>query len=379
MISLRSLALGVFAFAAMVHAEPNCVDNQECLIDLPGTQCADGTMSYMTLTKRPGAKNTLIYLDGGGACWDKESCENGYATTLTRDPMPQDWNNGPGIQNLQDANNPFDKNYNVVYVPYCTADAYTGNRVADYGTPGQPLKINHHGYENVQKVLEKVKDLYPTPDKVVMLGCSAGGIGAYFHMRDLAATFPNTKKYVVSDAGVPFSPPFVDAQKYEKIMKSWGADQHLFMNPHTGKMITSFAELIQYNTQQFGDIRFGFIDGYHDKIMTFFGWAIGALQPLQVVRDVLINTAEKAIGPNAPNGKVFYTETDTHCHTPQPPGSLKSGNTTLATWLKNLIDDSPAWKNERPDLDHYIPPVDPDAGSLPGGGGNGTHPPADWK
>lgn len=208
----------------MATIPTDCGDDRECLIELAGSSCADGTPSYFTLTKRAGAKNLLIYFSGGGACWSKQSCEAGYAQTLTREEEPTDWTDGQGIHSKHDKKNPLATDYNIITVPYCTADAYTGNRTADYGTQRAPYVIRHVGYENVKKTLAAVKTLYPTPGKVVLAGCSAGGIGVTYHLRNLAATYPEARKYVVSDAGTPFRPPFVHEKNYRQIMASWGAD-----------------------------------------------------------------------------------------------------------------------------------------------------------
>jgi len=341
---------GVFCWSVISSAEisKTCEDNKECLIELPGSTCADGTSSFMTLTRRPNAQHLLVYLTGGGACWSADSCKKGLASVLTRQETPTDWNEGDGVGNAKDAANPFGSNYSVVTVPYCTGDAHVGARTIDYGTASSPYVIRHQGYKNVQLAFDKVKSLFPTPQKVVLLGCSAGGIGAYYHMRTLANEYPNAEKFVVSDAGTPFRPPYVKADAYKTVMLNWGADQTL----PAGQ--TDFSSLVAYNTKTYPDIRFGFISSYQDKVMTFFALAVGSTSPFTAVRDTIISLSDQYIGKDTTNAKVFYTNTSRHCHTVETLETVTSVDANLGTWLTDMVTDKKGWENERPDLSQEI-------------------------
>ena len=95
-------SIGLFVFLTFLFVNraysgnipSHCHYDKECLIEVPGMVCADGTASYITLTAREGAENALIYLSGGGACWNKTTCSLGYAQPLTRVGPNNDWNNG---------------------------------------------------------------------------------------------------------------------------------------------------------------------------------------------------------------------------------------------------------------------------------------------
>ena len=49
-------------------------DNQWRWTDVPGSACANGTPTGFGVLRRPGARGVLIFLQGGGACWDGPSC-----------------------------------------------------------------------------------------------------------------------------------------------------------------------------------------------------------------------------------------------------------------------------------------------------------------
>lgn len=350
----RVVVLTLIAISGSVHAaatlSAECGPGKQCLINVPGTQCADGTPSYITLTKRAGAKNVLIYLNGGGACWDKNSCQRGFARPLTRQEVATEWEDGEGIHSRHDKGNPIDLEYDIVTVPYCTGDVYAGDRDANYGTQEEPYVIRHRGYRNIKLMLEAIKKMYPSPEKAVMIGCSAGGIGAYYHLPNFAATFPTAKKFVVSDAGTPFKPPYLSERKYQAIMKSWGAE-NTFPEAHPGEAKSrDFFAVIQQNTKYFPDIRFGLISSLADQTMTFFALAVGSTAPFQAVRNSIVDVAEHAIGRNAENAKVFFDNGNMHCHTPHELGVMTAGGTSLGQWMTEMISESRDWQNVRADL-----------------------------
>ena len=342
--------LSVFAFisfAALAEIGTECGPDRECLINVPGTQCADGTPSFITLTQRANAKKLLIYFQGGGACWSQSSCEQGLASKLTRSEDATDWATGSGIHDKSDPKNPFSADYNVITVPYCTGDVYTGARTINYGSTSNPYMIRHVGYENTLKNLQKIRELVPSPEKVVLLGCSAGGIGVYYHLRNLNETYPSIPKYVISDAGTPFAPPFVNQTNYQKIMANWGAEATLPEN------IRDFGSLIEQNTKNFPDIRFGFVSSYRDRTMSLFAFAIGTLTPGAAVKNTIVHLADTHL-KGATNAHVFYTETNLHCQTPENLASVESMGTNLGQWMGDMVNDSVAWASERPDLDHAV-------------------------
>src|ERR1700722_18815468 len=110
--------------------------------------CANGTPTGLgvNLTGKPGAR-ALIYLEGGGACWSDVTCytfmtavnfSTGYGeANFTADTASELALPG-GFFDRTAAANPF-KDYDYVYVPYCTGDIHAGNNVYAY-----PSGTAHH-------------------------------------------------------------------------------------------------------------------------------------------------------------------------------------------------------------------------------------------
>src|SRR5262245_50801393 len=42
-------------------------------VELPGTYCGDGSQ-YKLFVHRTASPNLVFYLEGGGACWDYDTC-----------------------------------------------------------------------------------------------------------------------------------------------------------------------------------------------------------------------------------------------------------------------------------------------------------------
>ena len=92
-----------------------------------GTGCSHDS-SYAFYVK-PGASDQLtIYFQGGGACWNGGTCGlNGQPTfdpAVDSTDAPGNFN---GILDVANPANPL-KDHSIVYVPYCTADVFLGNR-----------------------------------------------------------------------------------------------------------------------------------------------------------------------------------------------------------------------------------------------------------
>lgn len=351
---MRLILVSLICVSLYANFPKDCEFDKECLIEVPGTQCADGTPSYITLTRRQNAKHLLVYMKGGGACWSGKSCGNGLARPLTRVEHSVEWNNGKGIHNHQSTANPFARDYDLISIPYCTGDAFIGDSVAMYTDSKKPMVIRHVGFKNVKLSLEMARQFVPKPDKAVLLGCSAGGIGAFFHLRNFRAAFPESQQYVISDAGLPIKPPHIYGDAYEEIMNAWAVKQHLqeLYSPTSGA-INDLGDVIRANTIQFQNTRFGLISSYHDSVMTFFGMALGTPAGTNIVHNNIIDIANNAIGKTARNARVFFTQTSTHCHTLKDIATISSLDTTLSNWMFDMVSDR-EWKSVRPDLLHRI-------------------------
>ncbi|KAG7385143.1 hypothetical protein PHYBOEH_009170 [Phytophthora boehmeriae] len=114
------------------------------------------------------------------------------------------------------------KDWNVVFVPYCTGDVFIGNKVVparESGIEGQlgnpqclgldyPMHMN--GYNNTMSALSWALQNYPDVDQLVLAGSSAGSLGSQLYSAQVAKMWDvdakGTKFSVMADSYVGFFP-----------------------------------------------------------------------------------------------------------------------------------------------------------------------------
>jgi hypothetical protein len=227
-----------------------------------GLTCVDGSSTGLAVSRPATGGNgrVLIFLDGGGGCWDgsKAPCKTpplpplGYvaatfynAASFASDESqtgdvnfttPFAWAkpalgaascsgtcSGRGIFDrtaTDTANpslyNPF-ANYTYVFLPYCSGDLWQGSKIDNMGstfrTPatatnqaGATNPAVFEGATNFANAIAYIKSVLPTPVSIALVGGSAGGFGAYFNYGQLRAAYPSTSIpiSVVSDSSGGF-------------------------------------------------------------------------------------------------------------------------------------------------------------------------------
>jgi hypothetical protein len=213
-------------------------------VALPGTKCGNGSQ-YKFFVRRTTSPNLLFYFEGGGACWDYDTCSgragvigaanpNGiaddYMTQFTAKYVSPIVNGAdPGLPG-RSRTDLVTKDWNIVYMPYCTGDVHIGNKATTYvdTTGGQaPLTWNHSGYTNTVAAINYAHTQFPSVSKLLVTGFSAGGTataaGYYFVRRGINPT----RGYYLDDSGPVF--PAASASSWSKglhtkIRSSWNLD-----------------------------------------------------------------------------------------------------------------------------------------------------------
>lgn len=204
-----------------------------------GTGIADTDFSFFV---RPGnPKKLAIFWDGGGACWDPNTCVGTalagspiYGTTVDETAVSL-----AGLDGLGDFANPENPiaDYTQVFIPYCTGDLHTGARDTLYqyqppAGPTVPWTIHHRGADNVAAVLDWLVTHYETdigyaPSKVFLIGASAGGYGVLYHYPWVADLLPasTTTRVLVDAANGVINQDFYDRALSED--GAWGVREYL--------------------------------------------------------------------------------------------------------------------------------------------------------
>jgi hypothetical protein len=154
------LCVGLLLIAALSPAAlPQCVNWRWLAKGASHGRSAglDGRSHTATCSGYPGTKfnfwarkgksrNLVIYLEGGGACWDDLTCTFPYDSRLPTG-VPQFYSAAMassekpaqlgGLFNLNRSDNPV-KDWDMVYVPYCTGDLHSGTTTGTYINAGHP-------------------------------------------------------------------------------------------------------------------------------------------------------------------------------------------------------------------------------------------------
>jgi Pectinacetylesterase len=219
-------------------------------------ECADGS-EFAFFERRADPTKVVFFLDGGGACFDAETCAfigEGYDWKVNDDPATED-----GIFNFGRADNPF-LDYSFLYVPSCTGDAHLGDVTRAYSPE---LTVEHKGFVNGTAALDYVAEQYPDASQVVVVGKTVGSIAAPVYGGLVADLLPDAQVIVWGGQSghIPDDPEL----NLEFFGKLWGA---------YGTMPDW--EVNQGLTERdWGPLRFWIQAGLHDPdiVMARFDWA----------------------------------------------------------------------------------------------------------
>lgn len=209
-------------------------------VPIAGMACANDTATGIGVNLTSRSSKLYIYLEGGGGCWDARTCGDAFhiqdanlggfgAANLQRvlvtgapeytPPIPAGYG-ATGIFDRTSAANPF-RDYSYAYVPYCTADMYTGDR------PRSPATgLSHVGHANMAKALAWLAAAFPPAPgrQVVLSGGSAGAYGALWNFPQAQAAFGQTTCVLVTESGPPLPDPFLAASLEDAWRVAWGLD-----------------------------------------------------------------------------------------------------------------------------------------------------------
>jgi len=212
-------------------------------VELPGTICGNGSQYKFWYYDSPTSNNMVVMFEGGGACWDYDTCSGRAGVLGASNPngLPDNYIDGMApryvspIVNGADPGMPFrakryiaTNGWDVVYMPYCTGDVHTGNSVATYvdQTGANPPIVWHHaGHYNTIAAANFLHARFPTVGKLLVTGFSAGGVGTATNYYTMRRTLLPTRGYSLNDSGPLFPAPnssYKSWYLHKTIEAAWG-------------------------------------------------------------------------------------------------------------------------------------------------------------
>ncbi|BFZ09989.1 hypothetical protein BsWGS_13028 [Bradybaena similaris] len=146
--------------------------------------CNDGSPAGYYIRRSHGSDKWIVFLEGGWYCFDHISCSERFRLMpeyMSSKHWPK-FRVGSGILSWDPEENPYYFHSNVVYIPYCSSDSWSGTRnktsVMDFSFMGS-LILEKVFNELLKKRMKKAKS-------VIVAGTSAGGTGVLINLDRIA-------------------------------------------------------------------------------------------------------------------------------------------------------------------------------------------------
>eukprot|EP00602_Paraphysomonas_sp_CaronLab_P002819 CAMPEP_0185025820 /NCGR_PEP_ID=MMETSP1103-20130426/9394_1 /TAXON_ID=36769 /ORGANISM="Paraphysomonas bandaiensis, Strain Caron Lab Isolate" /LENGTH=380 /DNA_ID=CAMNT_0027559187 /DNA_START=233 /DNA_END=1375 /DNA_ORIENTATION=- len=290
---------------------------------LPGgeTRCIYSYSSPFAFEVIPGdTDKVLFFFQGGGACWTEHTTRLEFCNT---DAIPDKLS---GVFNRTNIDNAY-KDYTLVHILYCSGDIYVGDVVRSY-TDRAGVPVTQKGFANAQSVLDWTVAqqlsgaLAPTLTSLVIMGCSAGSIGAQVWADRVLNSLKWKNAAVIPDsyAGV-FPENSMGAIFYDyglcDIGKEFLSDDNL---EKCYNQLLSLQDMTVDNIQKHPTVPFSFIQSKVDSVQLAYYMAVALSQDM----DILISPTKFYAGVNEifesyniyDNFLAYLVDGDTHCFTP---------------------------------------------------------------
>jgi hypothetical protein len=256
---------------------------------VPGTNCRDGSEAGLFI-RFTDSKRLLIYFEGGGACTTTGFCNfnpqnvnqvlSGTGETVLGSALgaaagrqqPGVYQNGEvtGIFSADRAENPF-RDWNMVYIPYCTGDVHFGTRPAA-SVPGVAQPQMFVGALNARTFVGRLVPTFEEGlERVVVTGSSAGSFGAALNFSMISDAF-GVQTDAILDSGAPFEDEFWPVCLQKTWRELFGLDGALpsdcngcFHEDGGGLLELSDFLLVKHPTA-----RIAVISSIHDEVIRLF-------------------------------------------------------------------------------------------------------------
>ncbi len=335
LLVLFSLFIGGSVLAQASTPEATALPNGWSEIPLPTGICARGT-SYSFFVHPANPNKLLIYFQGGGACWNADTCKVGG-------PFEDKINEGAlasylGIFNFDNPLNPI-ADYSVVFVPYCTGDIFTGSSTQSFtADDGSSFTIHFAGFTDAQAVLNWTYTNYPDPTNLIVTGSSAGSYGAIFNAPYVLSHYSKAQAAVFGDAGVGVGGAG-SAGKGAGNISVWGSLKNVYKNIGYLAAVTKgdvVSGLWAGAAQTFPNVSFGLYTAYADETqISYYVLGGGTAADWTPQMEKILSGLDRYS-----NFHSYIAPGVVHTILPRPLFyTMRVADTPFRQWFTNLISD----------------------------------------
>lgn len=317
--------------------------------EMPEMICADGSPGGFAINMLEGADELLLFLQGGGICYDQISCAVGGAPrNVGADPLATALDarirDHVGIFDRDDADNPF-RAASYVVVPHCTGDFHLGTKVTVHNGTGE---IHHYGYLNIRRALSRLVPTFRDAQRITLAGHSAGGVGITGNYQQIAKAFASVGQpppAVIADGSPLVRPPYLSMDAQDALKRAWGLDAIVSVCPRC--VDEGFHEIYRANLERVPGMRSSLVCAYEDAVVvTLFRLLHGGAYDAARLREALVDLADWAVTLDVPGSmhRTLYYDGTKHAALNEPLANTPG----LAEFLHAQLDPSSTWNDVRP-------------------------------
>jgi hypothetical protein len=310
--------------------------------------CRSGSPAGISVNLSASSKKVMIYLEGGGACFDAQTCGSNPDAVGSQNP------GGGGVFDRARTENPV-QDWNYVYVPYCTGDVHMGAQ-KDGTVAGVTGPQQFVGRNNLTAFLQRLVPTFADAEQVLLTGVSAGGFGAASNAAYVQWAFADVPLTLVDDSGPTFSQEFMPKCLTDLYVKTWGLQGSILDDCGSGCSADAdySTQFLDYTIMRAGDQAGGLIESDEDTVIRgFFGIGtnngaddcMGVLLLTPMASDVflggLLDYRQRVMGQGRMS--TFYPTSTQHTwlggdsfYTGQ------AGGVSMVDWFRNVLENKPA-------------------------------------
>lgn len=353
----------LLALAGCGEPEPAAIEVPEraayrewLMVEPAGMVCGDGSPYRFFVNYSDVANDVVMAFEPGGACWDFDSCTgNGgiRGAANVHGLEPSHWEIADRIIPFfrrEDPESPT-RDWNLVYVPYCTGDVHAGNRVATYADPtgaAPDVEFHHNGRANVQAVIDWMAGEFTSIPKLLVTGCSAGGAGStvnyHFIRQGLAGV---EQSYLLADSGPVFPSAGYSGPLQDTIRAAWDIDSILGGLPASFDP-TDLGSLNRVLGGEYPDDRLGITYFQRDFNYSLYSYERFYDAPdKEAIMSMWASDTDRLVAELEPYpGMAYYLPyyralNDSHCDTiiTYDGSEIQEADMTLDRWVGDLLDE----------------------------------------
>ncbi len=291
-----------------------------------GPLCYTGTP--FSMSTRDGPSNTLmIFLMGGGAC-GPQGCQ-AIETPTPLVPF--------GILDPANPGNPAAE-YDVGWVPYCDGTLFSGDRDVDSDGNGTHDRF-FRGVQNLSASLDVIARTYPSPERIVLAGISAGGAGVHYALPLVRKLYPDVSIELINDSGVGILTP----GGQQSLNNYWNAGA--FFPASCADCIGEDGNLTgyhEYQLEQDSNLRMGFMSFAQDGVLT--DERLGISGPVFEAELVQAVAELEAAAPD--RFRSFIAAGTDHTFIIRT-FDVTAGGTPARQWVTDMLSGSADWVSRR--------------------------------